>query len=325
MRISIVLCTYNGSRYLEAQLGSLLAQTQLPDELVIRDDSSTDATWTMLERFAAQAMSRGVVVDLARHPANLGYVRNFEAALEAATGDIVFLCDQDDVWRQDKLAVMSAEFVRRHDLVLLHTDARLVDAEGQSIGLGLLESLDVTEQDMADEHAGQGFDLLLRRNLVTGATLAIRGAVLKGILPIPGGWVHDEWLAISAAAQGRIDCLEEMLVDYRQHGGNQIGAWRRSLLERLALGWFTRRKSLERLRLLFTGFVDRVDEGRLPVDDRVRQAVRQRLDHAMVRCHLPLHPFRRLRSVWTEWQTGRYQRYSYGARSALGDLLGLRI
>lgn len=129
MRISIVLCTYNGESFLREQLDSLLAQTRQPDEIVIADDASTDATWTILQGFARQASDAGIAVDLQRNPANLGYVENFTAALRRATGDLVFLSNQDDVWHPDKLRRMAEEFRQRPELGLLHTDARLVDRD----------------------------------------------------------------------------------------------------------------------------------------------------------------------------------------------------
>ncbi len=94
LRISIAMCTYNGARFLPEQLASFAAQERLPDELVVCDDGSTDATMEILQDFAATALFE---VRVERNPQNLGFVRNFEKTLSLCTGDIVFLSDQDDV------------------------------------------------------------------------------------------------------------------------------------------------------------------------------------------------------------------------------------
>ncbi|TWH09937.1 glycosyltransferase family 2 protein [Pseudoxanthomonas taiwanensis] len=325
MRVSVVLCTYNGERFLGPQLESLLAQLRLPDEIVVQDDASSDGTWERLQAFAARARVRGVAVELQRNPANLGYVRNFERALQRARGDLVFLCDQDDVWHPEKIARMASRFLAEPELGLLHTDARLVDADGAWLGVDLLQALEVSPAELEMEHSGRAFDLLMRRNLVTGATTALRGALLGRLLPVPEGWVHDEWLAIAAATQARVDCMPWASIDYRQHGSNQIGARPRRLVERLAYGWVARRVSLERLCVLYRSFLQRIDEGGLAVEPEVREAVAQRLRHALARARLPRSPLRRLASVREELGSGRYARFSFGLRSAAGDLLGLRV
>ena len=174
LRLSIVLCTYNGAAYLQPQLDSLLAQTRLPDEIVIGDDGSTDASVDMLQAFAARARDAGIEVQLLHHGENIGYVDNFSAGLRAAKGDVLFLCDQDDVWWADKLARMAERFEQDPALLLLHGDARLVDAEGHSLDCSLFEALQMTAQEREAIHGGRAFDVVLRRSFVTGATAALR-------------------------------------------------------------------------------------------------------------------------------------------------------
>src|SRR6185437_17068937 len=112
---SIVLCTCNGARFLEAQWDSLLAEERPPDEIIVHDDVSSDDTWALLGGLSARAEERGIRVRLIRNERNLGYVANFEAALRDASGDLLFLCDQDDAWHPEKLATHLSEFERRPD------------------------------------------------------------------------------------------------------------------------------------------------------------------------------------------------------------------
>ncbi len=99
-KVSIAMCTYNGQRFLAQQLQSFLDQTVQPDELVVCDDVSSDDSVAVVEAFAARAP---FAVRVFRNPQNLGYIRNFEQAIAQCTGDLVFLCDQDDVWDPHKI------------------------------------------------------------------------------------------------------------------------------------------------------------------------------------------------------------------------------
>lgn len=320
LRIAVVLCTYNGERFLAEQLRSLLAQHRRPDQLVIVDDASSDRSWTMLEAFRDEAERAGIEVVLQRNPANLGYVRNFESALALARADLLFLCDQDDVWHPGKIGRMEREFQQRPGLCLLHTDARLVDDGGHDLGCGLFEALEVTGAELASLHANAGFSVLLRRNVVTGATAAFRSELLQRARPFPLEWVHDEWLAVVCAVADEIDCLEDKLIDYRQHPGNEIGVRRRSAMEKFSTQGSRRehmRSVVARLETL-QGYLGRVD---MRVD--YRDDLTQRLQHARARAGLPPAWPARLRWVLAEVRSGRYSRYSFGLRSIVADVLGL--
>ena len=200
---SIALCTYNGERFLQAQLDSLLAQTQRPDQIVIRDDVSTDRTLDILRAFVPVAEALGIAVDLQVNAVNSGYRLNFDGALRACTGEVIFLCDHDDVWHADKVSRFCAEFDARPDLLALHCDAELIDGDGKALGKRLFRSLGIGERELRRMHQGDAFNLLLKRSMVTGAAMAIRRSVLAHALPIPAsGGVHDGGIATIAAMSG---------------------------------------------------------------------------------------------------------------------------
>ena len=322
LRLSIVLCTYNGAAYLQAQLASLLAQTLLPDEIVIADDASTDASWKLLQSFARQAQALRIDVQLQRNASNLGYVENFSGALRQATGDVLFLCDQDDVWRTDKLALMAAGFVNDPSLLLLHSDARLVDTSGESLHCLASAALQLTTGERQAMHAGRVFDVVMRRSFVIGATAAVRSGLLDLALPVAQGWVHDEWLTAIAAAAGRVDFIDQALIDYRQHGDNQIGMRRRTL----AMKW--RDLLLPRARLLdaearrlrrLEDFLSRASfQAGLERAAQVRHK-RVHFEQRVALGHLPR--YRRVLPILREAKAGCYRRYGTGARSILRDLL----
>lgn len=318
---SIVLCTFNGTRFLAAQWSSLLAQTRLPDEIVVRDDASTDATPALLERLRQRAETRGIRVRLAVNPRNLGYLANFEAALRAATGDVLCLCDQDDVWHPDKLATLLAAFECRAELLLTCSDARRVDAAGVDLGRSLFDVLRLSRAELRAVHRGDGFAVLLRRSLATGATIGMRRELLTAALPFPQGWVHDEWLAVIAAALGGFDCIEQRLIDYRQHAGNQLGMPQRGL----AALW----RDLVRSRAdLFGTLIQRDDAlaRRLFalgawVPDRHQAQLADKRRYLQTRQALHGTAWSRLPVILHTAVRGQYRRYGSGWHMALRDLL----
>lgn len=321
-RLSVVICTWNGAAYLCAQLDSLLAQTRLPDEIVIADDVSTDASPELLRIFAGRAREAGIEVQWRCNAHNLGYVGNFSRALRRATGSILFLCDQDDVWRPDKLALMAARFAADPSLLLLHSDARLVDAGGHSLHCLAFDALQLTAREKRAIHAGHAFEVVMRRSFVIGATAAMRRELLDLALPVAPGWVHDEWLTAIAAVAGRVDFIDQPLIDYRQHGGNQIGMQKRTLATKWRDLWLPRGRFLgaqaQRLRRL-EEFIAQAGFAASP--ELVGQVRHKRVhfEQRVALGHLPR--YKRVLPILREAQAGSYRRYGTGGRSMLRDLL----
>jgi len=322
MSVSVVLCTYNGERWLPELWRSLLAQTHVPDQIVARDDASSDGSFALLGKLAEEAQARGIRVVLARNERNLGFVGNFEAALADADGDIVFLCDQDDLWHPHKIELMLAQFAQRPELLLLHSDARLVDEAGGDMGCGLFEALEVTRRERALIHSGRAFEALLRRNLATGATLAFRRSLLNDVAPFPPEWVHDEWLAIIAAAVGGVDCLEQPLIDYRQHGGNQIGARKRRIDKALARAEQPRAPYLSGLIMRTQILLERAQLMVPSFPEACSRALEYKLAHLRRRAAMPRYRACRLPAIVREAIVGGYARFARGTRALAYDLFG---
>ena len=322
--VSVALCTYKGEVYLAAQLDSILAQTLRPQEVVVFDDVSPDGTWVLLEQHAPRFHDAGINFVLNRNAVNLGYVANFEQALKATTRAIVFLCDQDDAWHPTKIERFLAEFERRPDLVALHSNARLVNGNGDDMKYSLFQALEVTRAELDAIHSGRAFEVLVRRNVVTGATLAVRRKVLENAAPAPTGWIHDEWLGMVATFFGTVDCIEEPTIDYRQHESNQVGARRRGFVERVTGGNISRLEFMTRTLLRMPSLLEIAEAGPLRPAEPCLQLLRDRLIHARFRAAPPENWPARLAAVLHEYATGRYSRFSNGPRSALSDLLLMR-
>ncbi len=319
---SVVLCTYNGERYIRQQLDSLLTQSRLPEQILAVDDASTDRTWEILQAFAGQARERGIAVDVQRNPDNLGYVRNFETAFQRAGTDVIFVCDQDDVWDPEKLAVMHERFTADHDLVLLHSDARLVDARLDDLGCSLFDALELRPGELRRVHEGCGFDVLLRRSIVTGATMAFRHGLLAFAVPFGDGWIHDEWLAIMASAIGKVDVVERKLIDYRQHDANQLGMRRRTLDVKVREMGLSRAQLLRNDARRMESLLQRLRLLPVAVARHIPARVQDKLEHTRVRMHITDSArIKRISPILREAASGRYRRYGAGIRSVLRDLL----
>lgn len=321
-RISVALGTHNGGVHVARQVASILSQRPAPHELVVGDDDSSDDTLAAIERVHAEARAAdptlSTVLRVIRRSPALGVTANFAATLSSCEGELIALSDQDDEWMPGKLSALAAAFAADEGLLLVHTDARLVDAEGASLGVTLLEALEVTAAERAGLVAGDALPVLLRRNLVTGATVMLRRSLLDAALPIPGEWVHDEWLAAVAAATGRVRLVPEPLIDYRQHGANQIGARRPTFADKLAR---LREPRAERAARLARRAALLAERGRsCGVAPEVQAQLDAKADHEARRARLPRVRLARVPAVLSGVVAGRYARYSRGAMDVLRDL-----
>jgi glycosyltransferase involved in cell wall biosynthesis len=223
------MCTFNGARFLPAQLQSIAQQERLPQELVVCDDRSSDGSVEVVEQFAAGAP---FPVRIFRNDTNLGSTRNFEKAIHLCQGDLIALCDQDDVWLPHKLSRLSEILEQDESLGGVFSDAQLIDAYSRTLQktLGQIHKFRFSRpQDFTRTAA---MELLLKHDVVTGATLLIRKSARDLISPIPDLWVHDGWIAWMLILYSRLTFVREPLVQYRVHEGQQLGVGHLTLLQR---------------------------------------------------------------------------------------------
>ncbi len=216
--ISVAMATYNGEKFLRQQLDSVFSQTYPELEVVVTDDGSTDATLLILQEYSKNYPLRYEV-----NERRLGVVKNFEKAISLCTGTYIALSDQDDVWRNDKLAISLMKMKEIESLhpdipVLVHTDLCVVDEE-----LGVLFDSMWKGQKTYPELYKQPEQVAIQ-NLVTGCTVLMNRAALKRVTPFPAeALMHDWWIAINVIKYGIIGSIPETTVYYRQHKNNQIG------------------------------------------------------------------------------------------------------
>lgn len=204
MKISVCIATYNGSKYIRAQLESILPQLGHSDEIIISDDSSTDSTLNLIR----ELKDPRIVIYPDQHFRSA--IFNFENAISKATGDIIFLSDQDDIWTSDKVKVMMPYFTD-YDLVV--SDCYIAD-----------EDLNVLEESMFRlNRSAPGILRNSVKNAYLGCTMAFNRKVLKFALPFPADIpMHDIWLGFIANTFCKVKFIPEKLIYYRRHGNNTV-------------------------------------------------------------------------------------------------------
>jgi glycosyltransferase involved in cell wall biosynthesis len=313
--IGVALCTYNGERYVREQVRSIFAQTRLPDLLLACDDASHDGTVAALEELAAQAP---FPVRIVRNSANLGFRRNFEQAIFECDADIIALADQDDWWCREKLEKVETAFVRDPSAAAVFSDAELVDESLSSMGRTLLEALSVDSAELHSARSGLPFAVLIRRNIVCGATVAFRAEWKVRLLPIPERALHDEWIGLVTAGHHALRFIPDPLIRYRQHAANEIGLRSRRWQQRLRGLFRPQRPDLERLLELMAALEQRLTT--TGAGTAALRGVSAKRAHLERRLALPASRARRLGAVLTELSGGQYSRFAAGWRTALRDL-----
>lgn len=318
--VTAVVCTHRGTAYLAEQLASILDQTHPVAEVLVSDDASTDGTVELAVR-TLEASDVPFRVFTRDEP--LRVAANFAFGVSHARTGLVAFADQDDAWHRDKVARLRAEFERDPGALLAHSDARLVDAAGAPLEDSLFAALEIGDAEWAQYTGGDAYGALLRRNLVTGATAMVRRGFADAAGVAPSPWIHDEWLAIAAALRDGVRVVREPLIDYRQHGANQIGQVTPTLRDKLA-------------RVTGPGFaeqvrrVERADALRsrlrgLGASDEQAVELERKLAHERRRLALPDARIRRLPDVLRGWRRGDYARYSSrGTLDVARDLLHSR-
>ena len=314
--ISVALATCNGTRYLPALLESISVQRLPPSEIVAYDDASEDGTVALLKSFAADAP---FPVRIHRNPTRLGVVENFSRAIAACSGDCFALADQDDVWHVDKLAHLSNALAKPSALAAF-SDANVVAWNLDRLGYTMWQRVHFSQHEQRRMAQGNGFEVLLKHHVVTGATLAGKTSLRDAALPIPPGWPHDAWLALVAAAQEGLIAIGEPLIDYRQHADNIVGGKRRTIWREAAVALALDRAAFYRAEIgCWRALEERLSS--LPGATAALPSLSEKITHLETRASLPAARWRRLPGVWRELTAGRYIRYARNWGSIAIDLL----
>lgn len=206
MKISVAMAYYNGGTYIKEQMESILSQIREEDEVIVSVDGADDGSKPLLLKMA-DADSR---IHIIKGPGK-GVVRNFENAIRHCKGDIIYLSDQDDIWRPDKVEKVNKVFLNPEVKAVLH-DAEIINENAQLTGE---ENLFVLRNSRA------GILKNLIKNSYVGCCMAFRRELVPVICPIPKEmYMHDYWIGTAAEYMGRVFFLKEPLIGYRRHSSN---------------------------------------------------------------------------------------------------------
>ena len=230
--ISVCMTTFNGERYVREQLVSILSQLDKDDELIISDDSSTDATGEIIRGFDDDRIT------LLEGNSFQNPIYNIENALQHASGELLVLADQDDIWLSNKLSVVSQKLYEKNDRpALVMMDGYIIDAEGVRTGQTIFSR----------QPPKHGLLANIYDNCFTGCTLAFTRPLLELALPFPSGIpMHDSWLGILAIIAGEVEFTPDKTIEYRRHGANLSHRRRNPFLQirwRLFLAYHLWRRS----------------------------------------------------------------------------------
>jgi len=201
-RVSVAMAVYNGGKYLNEQMGSIINQLTDEDELVVSDNMSTDD-------------SRDIILSYVKLYPNIkiyecneqGILANFENVIKHCNGDYIFLADQDDVWKENKIERVLEIFEGTQADLILH-DCEYVDENLASLHKTLFK----------DRRAEPGFNRNLWYNAYQGCCMAFKKELVSMICPIPRKVaMHDQWIGLVAEKTGKVVFLEESLILYRKH------------------------------------------------------------------------------------------------------------
>ncbi len=322
MKTSIAMATFNGAEYLQEQLESFLAQTRLPDELIVCDDGSEDDTLAILHAFQKTAPFH---VEISENQTRLGCTKNFEKAASLCTGDLIFFSDQDDVWFENKLEVM-IQFMENHPQVMVAVnDAEIVDEK--LLPSGLLKSHQVLALGLQITSMHPGCCMVFRSKMKEGLFLPVPDYALP----------YDTWLNRLAL---RLDCREfvnEPLQYYRRHRDN-TSAWivnSTRKIKRFDMAFLkakddTRHRCKQRI-LGLEALKNRIIESNSPIIERLEK--NGRIDNCIVQLNAEIETVRlRLalleRPLWCRGGpavamlfSGRYKKYFSGWPSFFKDIV----
>ncbi len=235
-QVDILLSTFDGENYLAEQIESLLSQSYTDWVLWIRDDGSTDSTNELIDKFISLYPEK--IKRLIDGNGSVGTAESYSLLLQHATADYVALCDQDDVWLADKLALQFSELQKSEQVngvdcpILVATDLEVVDQKLSPVSDSLWKY-----QKLSPEK-GETLKGLLVQNHNTGCTFLMNRSLVKAASPIGDGAImHDWWLTLIAAANGKVINMPQSLVLYRQHGENVLGAKKWSIWTIFSCGY----------------------------------------------------------------------------------------
>lgn len=232
--ISVALATYNSKKYVKEQLDSIRTQSVAVDEVVIVDDCSIDGTIEYVERYINEYKLHGWKI--IQHTVNKGFIRTFTDAISATSGDIIILCDHDDIWLNNKVEVIKNTFDEHSEVLALATSFKKIDGDGNEISVRQKKN-HANNNLIRRSVIYNGLNKMTLKdvavyNISPGCTCAIRSIIKDEYLLEEHEIPHDWKVNIIAACMGGLYYLDQPTTLYRIYGANTIGLGHQSVLEK---------------------------------------------------------------------------------------------
>ena len=217
MKLSVAMATYNGEKYIEEQLKSILSQTHMVDEIIISDDGSKDNTLKIAENLLRNSgVSYSILTNNPRHfPCG-----NFEWAVKHCTGDIIYLCDQDDIWLNNKVEETKRIFADNNDVKCIVHNADYIDKNSNKIN-GRLPVANLPTGKLSKE---EYLTKSAAAPITNGMVMCFRKELLDFAIPFPKSMnVHDQWIGFCSICVDGLYHSDKILTLYRLHDNNYSG------------------------------------------------------------------------------------------------------
>lgn len=224
--VSIALCTYNGEKYLKEQISSIINQKYRNLEIIICDDFSSDGTIDILKKFT-EADAR---IRLHINSENIGFNKNFKKCISLCNGELIAPCDQDDIWRPEKIQILVDSI---GDKDLTYCDSAVIDKTGNPLNCRI--------STFRRMYQGKNPLAFLLTNCISGHAMMVRKSLLSSI-EIPEGLYYDWWIAIAACSRKGLAYVDEPLVMFRRHSAASSGIASKNFDESISASDFINEK-----------------------------------------------------------------------------------
>lgn len=311
------MAAYNGEQFIAEQLRSIIEQSLMPNEIVICDDSRDERTFNAIQPFIAKYPE---LIKYHHNAELLKVSKNFEKAIALTTGDIIFLSDQDDVWRSDKIEQLVALMNTATNCGGAFCNSELVDKD--------LKSLGNTHWDLRGFHGADihlcpdsgMMDFCLKRIPAAGHNMAFRSELKDLLLPFPDlVECHDTWIGLIIEGSNRWSFTTETLTQFRQHETNLSQAGRNSQLK-IALESI-KNDTFSWSMHLYDEVIKRLSGSSYSIKPQVLELLKDRREHSATRAKMNCNIFKRLPLICGEINNQRYFKYGRGWKNVIQDLI----
>jgi glycosyltransferase involved in cell wall biosynthesis len=316
LKISVVMAVFEGEHFIRQQLDSILCQTIIPDEIVICDDSSNDKTYKAIENAVAQYNGS---VKYYKNKMRLGVSKNFEKAISLSSGDVIFLSDQDDIWKPNKIAQLISLVNASPNCGGAFCNSELVDADLNSLGITHWDLRNFSENKIFSTSSGM-LDFFLKRVPIAGHNMVFRSELKDLLLPFPDlVECHDTWIGLVIKATNKWVFTSDTLTQFRQHDNNLSQGGRinqfKTAIASIKSDTFTWNMNL------YNELINRLSQSSYCIEPKVMKLLEDRRNHSAARSKMNCNIFKRFPLVYGEIKNKRYFKYGRGWKNVIQDLI----